>query len=88
MPCLVFDQAAAGVTSCPAAQTKPASSRATAITALFLPIRPTRLRYLPRGYPPQLAAVKAATGSRSPPFTPATTESSTSRRLPLENSPL
>ncbi len=45
MPCLVFDQAAAGVTSCPTAQTKPASSRATAITALFVPIRPTRLRY-------------------------------------------
>ena len=36
--------AALGVTSCPVAQTKPASSRATAMTVLFTPMRATRLR--------------------------------------------
>jgi hypothetical protein len=44
MPRDVIGQAVLGDTCCPAAQTKPASSRATAMTVLFTPIRPTRLR--------------------------------------------
>ena len=44
MPRDVIGQAALGATCWPAAQTKPASSRATAMTVLFTPILWTRAR--------------------------------------------